>query len=122
MASDKPPVPTQHGLWTNDQKRGPLAGTLHRRGENSKDRPVGVGELWPADLALQDEDLVAESENLGVARITRREHPPETGQNQASQSREQGHERRTLPTVPTLETPENPGRMNIRPLHRRNNR
>ncbi len=50
-----------------DQGGVPLAGTVHRRGENSKNRPVGVSELGFADLALQDEDLVAKGEDLGGA-------------------------------------------------------
>ena len=115
VAGDESAVPSQHGLGANDQERGALAGTVHRRGENSEDRPVGVGELRSADLALQHEDLVAEGEDLGVAGIAGGEHPPESGQNEASQSGEEGHERRTLSTGPTLETPEIAGRMSIRP-------
>ncbi len=56
---------------------------------------------------------MAEGEDLGVAGITGGEHLAESGQNQASQSRDEGHERRTLPTGPTPETPENAGRMSI---------
>jgi hypothetical protein len=70
-----------------------------------------------AELALQDEDLVAEGENLGVARIARGEHPSKSGQNESSEDGKQGHERRTLPTVPMPETPAIAVRMSIRHLH-----
>ncbi len=80
-------MPAQHGLGANNEKRCPLAGAFHRRGENSEDRPVRVGELGSVDLALEHEDLMAEGENLGVAGIAGGENPPESGQNQASQSR-----------------------------------
>ena len=99
------------------RQRGLLTGTVHRRGENSEDRAVGVGELCSGDLALQNEDLVAQGEDLGVAGVAGGEQPPESGQNEASQSREQGHERRTLPTRPTLETPGIARRMSIRHPH-----
>ncbi len=43
------------------------------------------------------------------------EHLPKSGQNEASQGREEGHEPRTLPGLPQPETAENAGWMSIRP-------
>ena len=34
--------------------------------EERKDRSIGVGELWSVDLALENQDLVAEGKDLGV--------------------------------------------------------
>jgi hypothetical protein len=114
VAGDESAVPAQNGLRTNDQERGALAGAFHGRSENSENCRVGVGDLWSADLALKNADLVAEGENLGVARVARGEHPSKSGQNQSSEDRKQGHERRTLPTFPMPETPAIAVRMSIR--------
>ncbi len=117
MTRNEAAVPSQHGLGTNDQESGSVAGAFHCGGEHREDRAVGVSELRPADLALQHQDLVAEGEDLGVASIAGGEHPPESRQNEACQSREEGHEGRTLPSDPPPRTLENPGRMSIRPPH-----
>mgnify|MGYP001824504088 FL=1 len=79
-----------------------------------QDRAVGVSELCSGDLALQNQNLMPQGENLGVTGVTGSEQPPESGQNEAGQSRKQGHERKKLPTRPTLETCGNARRMSIR--------
>ena len=54
--------------------------------EQSQDGAIGVSELRPVDLALQDENLVSKSEDLCVAGIAGREYPPEAAENETSQS------------------------------------
>lgn len=46
-------------------------------GEHSEDRPVRLSEDGVSYLALQDEDLVAQREDLGVALISGSEDLPE---------------------------------------------
>jgi hypothetical protein len=54
--------------------------------------PVCLGEPWPVDLALQNQDLVAKSEDLGIAGVAGNEDSSETCENKANQSRKQGQE------------------------------
>ncbi len=100
MTRNEPAVPARHGLGANDEESGSVAGAFRCGGEHREDRRVGVSELRPADLALQHQDLMAEGQDLGVAGIAGGEHPPESSQNEACQSGEEGHECRTLPAVP----------------------
>jgi hypothetical protein len=89
-------VPPEHGVWFDDQKRFVSMCPTHDSPENPKDRPVGVGEVWAVDLTLQDQDLVAECEDLGVAGVACGEYPSESVENKLNQSRKQGHERRRV--------------------------
>lgn len=82
--------------------------------EESENGSIGVGELCSVDLSLQNQNLVTESENLRVTRIATGEHPPEPGQNEASESRNESHKRRTPSAGRTFETPDLRGRMSIR--------
>ena len=67
VPADSSLVPAHHGVWFHDQKRVASTCPSHCR---SEDGSVGVGELWSVDLALQDQDLVPEREDLSVACIT----------------------------------------------------
>ena len=51
----------------------PVEGTR----QHGQDRPVGRGEPRSLDLALEDEDLMAKSEDLGVTLVTGHEQQPE---------------------------------------------
>ena len=82
--------------------------------EQGEQCSIGVGEPRPADLALENEELVAEGEDLGVARVAGSEYPPETGEYKAHESRKEDQERKTLPASPTPETRAITGRMSIR--------
>lgn len=98
----------------DDQKRGSRSSTVHRRVEQGEQCSIGVGEPWPADLALENEELVAEGEDLGVARVAGSEYPPETGEYKAHESRKADQERKTLPASTAPETRAITGRMSIR--------
>ena len=85
--------------------------------EQGEECSVGVGEPWPSDLALENQELVAKGEDLSGTGVARSEYPPETCENKANQSRKQGHECRTLPASPMPETRGITGRMSIRHAH-----
>lgn len=72
--------------------------------EQGEQCPIGVGEPRPADLALENEEMVAKGEDLGVARVAGSEYPPETGEHEAHETRKEDQERKTLPASPTPET------------------
>lgn len=78
MSADSSSMPAQHGVWFDDQKRVALTCPCHDGAENPKNRPVGVGEVWSVDLALQDEELVAQSEDFRVTGVSCREYPSES--------------------------------------------
>ena len=117
MTADSSSVPSQDGFWFDDQKRSVPTGTCHRGVEERKDRPIGIGEPWSADLTLENQDLVAEGEDFGVAGEVGGEEPSEPDENYAYQSGKECHERGTLPTSPLPETHGITGRMNIRHPH-----
>jgi hypothetical protein len=119
LAGDKAPLPTQHRVGANDQERTVVAGSVHGRAEHREDRSVGVSELRSGDLALQNQNLVAQRQDLGGAGATRSEQPTESGQNNTSQSGKQGHNRKKLPTRPTLEHGETHGGRVFGTLRRR---
>jgi hypothetical protein len=64
--------------------------------EHGEDRPVGLGELCSFDLALEDDELVAQREDFGVALITRGEHPSEPGQDEFRDGGERVHSSATV--------------------------
>jgi hypothetical protein len=113
MTADSLSVPSRHCFGFDDQKRGSRSSTIHRRVEHGEECSIGVGEPRPADLALENEELVAKGEDL-CARVTGSEYPPETGEYKAHEGRKKDQERKTLPASPTPETRGITGRMSIR--------
>lgn len=59
-------MPAQRSVWFDDQKRLASTCSSHDRPENTEDRSVDVGEVRASDLALQDKELVVESEDFRV--------------------------------------------------------
>ncbi len=88
VACDSPSMPSEHGFGFDDQERGALTCPCHGRTEKAKDGAVGVGELWSVDLALQDQELVAERKDLGVTGVAGSEYPSESVENKSNQGRE----------------------------------
>ncbi len=107
-------MPSNDRFGFDDQKRSVSVGTCHGGVEEREDRPIGVGELWPSDLTLENQDLVAESEDFGVAGVACGEEPSESAENEVHQDRQEGHERGTLLASPPPETCGIKGRMNVR--------
>lgn len=80
VSSDEVLMPTQNGRWLHDQHHLVESCPGEGCGQYCQDGPVGFGEPGTCDLALQNKDLVAQSENLSVAFVA--------GGDQPSQSRE----------------------------------
>jgi len=93
MTADCSSVPSKPRFGFDDQKRGVLAGACHRRVEEREGRPIGIGELWPSDLMVENQDLVAEGEDFGVAGVACGEELSEPAENEAHQWGKEGHER-----------------------------
>ena len=53
--------------------------------EEREDCSIGIGESWPADLTLENEELVAEGEDFCVARVAGGEYPSESAENETHQ-------------------------------------
>ena len=64
--ADEAAVPVEHGLGRDQERAPPLA--RDQAGEQGDERPVGPAEAWPADLAAEHRQLVAQDEYLGVLR------------------------------------------------------
>jgi hypothetical protein len=59
-------VPAKHCFAFDDQKRSVPTDTCNRGVEERKDRPIGIGEPWSADLTLKNQGLVPEGKDLSV--------------------------------------------------------
>jgi hypothetical protein len=61
-------MPSQHRIRADQQSESAQSGRSQRRQERGEERPVLRSELRTsvAELALQDGELVAKSENLNV--------------------------------------------------------
>jgi hypothetical protein len=59
-------VPSEHGPRGDDQAYLAELPAGPQPGQRGQDRPVGPGQPRPFDLALQDGNLVAQDEDLGV--------------------------------------------------------
>ena len=70
--------------------------------------------MWSVDLALQDEELMAQSEDFSVTGVACREYPFESVENKVNQSGNQGHERRRLRVRAMAKTRWFTARMNLR--------
>jgi len=85
VAGDESSVPGEDRRRAHDQQRPATPRLVHHRGEQSEDCPVGLVELRPVDLALQHQDLVAESQDFGVAGVIAGEQPSESPQDEPSE-------------------------------------
>ncbi len=95
-----PAAPDQLGVPAQKRSRGDDQGQLaavhggQRPGKGGQDRPVGPGQPGRSDLALQDGELVAQHQDLGVPGIV---GPGQQGQPAAQPHEDQvnqaeGHE------------------------------
>lgn len=80
-------VPSQDSFGFHDQKRVASMCPTHCRPKEGKDGPVGLGELWSVDLTLQDQDLVAQCEDLCVTGVACGKNRSESVENKANQRR-----------------------------------
>ncbi len=80
MTGDEAPVPADHGGGLHDQHNLAESSTIERPREHSEHSSVGRCELRAVDLALQDQDLMAKSENLSVTLVAGYQQQPETSE------------------------------------------
>lgn len=90
-AGDQAAMPADDGGRLHDQEHFPQARPVDGGGQHGEDGAVVLGEARSGDLALQDKDLVAQGEDLGVALVAGGEQPTKAGQDQTRDGREEVH-------------------------------
>ena len=85
MAGDEVSVPADHGGRFHDQHHTGKPLPVERTREHGQDGPVRRGEPRPLDLSLQDENLMAKGEDLGVTLVTGCQQQSETGDQEPKQ-------------------------------------
>ena len=71
--SEASPVPCDHGFWLdNHEGASPVAPHLRQPGPEDS---IGVGQLWPLRRAMQNDDLMTESDDLKLEGGTAAERP-----------------------------------------------
>ena len=85
VAGDEVSVPADHGGRFHDQHHTGKPLPVERTREHGQDGPVRRGEPRPLDLSLQDENLMAKGEDLGVTLVTGYQQQSETGDQEPKQ-------------------------------------
>ncbi len=88
VASHKFAVPADHRRGLHDQHHVVQAPPIERTRQHREHGPVRRREPRPIDLSLQDQDLMAKSENLSVARVAAHQQQADTGDEEPKQVRE----------------------------------
>lgn len=81
-------MPPNHGGRFHNQQHPTEPGPTHRLGQHGEYCPVGIVEAGSFDLTLQHHHLVTQSQDLGVASITRKSqqnHPSRDETNKPTQ-------------------------------------
>jgi hypothetical protein len=91
VSGDESSVPAEHGRGIDYQEHLGEASTVQRAGDRGEDRAVGLGEPRSRDLALQDQDLMTQGEDLDVAFVARGEQPTDPMQYEAGEGGNQSH-------------------------------
>ena len=90
-------MPADHGCWLHNQHDLAQPRPCEHRREDGEDGPVRIGEPGPVDLSLEDEDLMAECEDLSVAFVSGRDQPSQPADHELKECRTEIHR----PNVPT---------------------
>ena len=106
MFGDEAFVPGDHGSGLHDQHDLVEFRPREDRREDCEDCPVGVGELWSVDLALEHEDLMAEGKDFGVPMVAGRDEPSETPDDRVSDYVGKSHLGRPYLRFGVVETPQ----------------
>ena len=70
-------MPTDHRVWFDDQHHVSQSLPVEGTRQYGQDCSVGRGEPRSLNLALEDEDLMAKGQDLGVTLITGHHQQPE---------------------------------------------
>lgn len=111
VAGDRSTVPTDHGCWLHDQEHVVQTAAGEHGRKHGEDCPIDFSEPRSSNLALQDQDLVAEGEDLGVTRIAGGEQPTQPGDQQSDERRKWIHRPATV-LIASPQTPRTAARMN----------
>ncbi len=85
VASHEAPVPADHGGRFHDQHHPLEVSPVKGPGQQGENGSVGGSEARPINLSLQNKDLMAQGENLGVLAITAYRSKPDTGNQKPEQ-------------------------------------
>ena len=77
-----------HGGGLDDQHHSVEASPVEGPGQQGENGSVGGSETRPVRLPSQDEDLVAQGEDLGVTLVAAHQEQPDTGDKQSKQVRQ----------------------------------
>ena len=85
-------MPADHGGGLDDQHHRLEASPVKGPGQQGEDGSVGGSEARPIDLSLQNKDLMAQREDLGVTLVAIDQKQPDAGNQKPEQVREdRGH-------------------------------
>ena len=77
VVGDQASVPADHSGGLDDQHGAVEPPTVEGTRNHREDRPVSGCESWSLNLSLEDEDLMAEGEDLGVMSVAGHKQQPE---------------------------------------------
>ena len=80
-------MPADHRRRLHDQHHPNQTSPIEATRQQGEDGPVSGSKAGPLNLSLQDEDLMAQRENLGVLAITTYQKQPDTGNQKPEQVR-----------------------------------
>ena len=83
------PVPAQHGARLHDQQQPGETAAVQGLGQHREHSPVGAGEPGPFDLTLQDQHLMAQSQDLRIASVTRQGYQHHTSRDETNEPGQQ---------------------------------
>ena len=89
MPGDESAVPPNNGGGSDDEEHLGEPMTVDGLRQHGEDRAVGLAEPWTADLTLQHQHLMPQSEDLGIASIAGQLEKSHTGHQQADEMWEQ---------------------------------
>ncbi len=89
MPGDESAVPPNNGGGLDDEEHLGEPMTVDGLRQHGEDRAVGLAEPWTADLTLQDQHLMPQSEDLGIASIASQHERSHTGHEQTDEMGEQ---------------------------------
>lgn len=85
VSGDESSVPLQDGFWLDDQECQCSPWAIDSGAEDREDCSVGLIELRAVDLTLQNEDLMSESQDLGVSGISGAEYPADSSEDKSGE-------------------------------------
>ena len=95
-------MPADHGGQLDGQHHAVEPATVEGTRQQGQDRPISGYEFWPIDLSLENEDLMAKSQDLRVSPVAGHEQQPETSDQEPEQMQDDQWHGRPRYRPPTL--------------------